>query len=199
MRRIGAVVLAVLMVSGGGCVRRSPPPSPLSPVSPISPLPMQRSASSFILYPLDLDLDTAALGPSDFPFIPVRYTLRTELQDARSRGVELRYPSDEDRFHPFVKGFAVELRLFAEAGGAQEAYGRRAAQIGGSPLSSTAADEAQWGIRSSEERPGEIVWVHEVVFRKGNLVGYLLVKWSERLEEGFLRERVDRILERVRR
>ncbi|MDT7947525.1 MAG: hypothetical protein RQ897_04160 [Thermoflexus sp.] len=113
--------------------------------------------------------------------------------------MELRYPSDEDRFHPFVKGFAVELRLFAEVRGAQEAYGRRAAQIGGSPLSSTGADEAQWGIRSSEERPGEIVWMHEVVFRKGNLVGYLLVKWSERLEEGFLRERVDRILERLRR
>ncbi len=128
------------------------------------------------------------------------YVLRTEIREPTIRGLELRYPVEEDRYHPFIKGFVVELRLFQDIRLAWEAYARRLSSSEGSfRLIQTAADEARWRIRLSEESRSGKIWSHEVVFWKGNLVGYLLVKWSDPLTEDFMRERVNLILERLGR
>jgi len=151
-------------------------------------------------YPLDLDLESAALRPDDFPFMRVLYVIRTEISDGNSRGIELRYPVEEDRFHPFIRGFSIELRLFREVPGAWEAYLRRwrPSEDGSRPLI-TSADMARLRIRPSPGPRGERIWVHEVAFWRGNLTGYLLVKWSDPIDDRFLQERVEQILRRVGR
>ncbi len=193
----------------GGCARaRMPSPvapapalySPMHPesVSPLPPPPMSVTPST--LYPMDANLEAAALRPPDFPFMRALYEIRTEIHDETSRGLELRYPAEEDRFHPFIKGFAVELRLFQDARQAWDRYTQRLAAWGGSYRAlSTSADSAYLRMQPSAESPGREIWVHEVTFLRGNLVGYLVVKWSEPLDPRFFQERVDLILKRLGR
>lgn len=196
------------MAAIGSCARNplaSPTRFSASPLSPIevhvsiSPLPMP-DIHSPVLYSMDTDLEAVALRPEDFPFMKALYVLRTEIQDSLSHGVELRYPAQEDRFHPFVKGWAVELRVFLDARSAWEAYTRRVSGLAGSsqPLV-TSADTAQLNVYTSLGPGSETVWVQEVVFWRGNLLGYLIVKWSEPLDKRFFEERINLILQRLGR
>ncbi|WP_376791071.1 hypothetical protein [Thermoflexus sp.] len=200
-RWLGVVGLLV------GCARVRPPSSmvsatvPLSPVyeeSPIVPPPIPITPST--IYPMEVDLEAATLRPSDFPFMRVLYTIRTEISNSISRGVEWRYPIEEDRYHPFIKGIVVRLQVFQEARLALEQYAQRLATGGDSWRAlSTPADSAYLKVRPATGPTGEGIWVHEMIFMRGNLVGYLQVRWSERLDPRFFQERVDLILRRMGR
>jgi len=173
------------------------PPSPIDRGSPIAPPPILITPS--IVYPVDVDLEAATLQPSDFPF-RVLYTIRTEISSSLSRGMEWRYPIEEDRYHPFIKGVVIRLQLFQDALLALDQYGKHLALGGDSwQALSTSADSAYLRIQSSTGPTGEGIWVHEMSFVRGNLVGYLQVRWSERLAPRFFQEWVDLILKRMER
>jgi hypothetical protein len=199
----------IILVLTGSCAQMRSVSSRFSQVSSLSsPLlqsnsPIEPPVTPTVFsspYPIDTNLEAIALKPADLPFIHPLYVLRTEIREPAMRGIELRYPAEEDRYHPFIKGFAVELRLFQDIHLAWETYERRL-----SPLErpyrtlQTMADEARWRLYTSEGPHGETIWIHEVAFWKGNLVGYLLIKWSEPLTEEFLQERVNLILQRMGR
>ncbi|WP_322802308.1 hypothetical protein [Thermoflexus sp.] len=198
MSLIGSCALFRPFPFGSPSISSMGRPSPILFESPVEPMAMPATFSP--PYPANLNLESSMLRPEDFPFMRTLYVLRTEIREPTSHGLELRYPVEEDRYHPFIKGFVVELRLFQDIHLAWEAYARRLSSSEDSfRLIQTAADEARWRIRPSEESRSGKIWSHEVVFWKGNLVGYLLVKWSDPLTEDFMRERVNRIFERLGR
>ncbi|MCS7251516.1 MAG: hypothetical protein RMK32_02935 [Anaerolineae bacterium] len=202
------VMTVIISVSCASRLSLSPVSSSASSLSPLSPVKDSVSVSPLSLpdvrsptiYRIDANLEAAAPRPEDFPFMRALYALRTEIQDSMSRGIELRYPAQEDRFRPFIKGWAVELRIFFDVNSAREAYIDRLHSLEGSLQSLvTSADQAYLSVRASAEPGDEKIWVQEAAFWKGNLVGYLLVKWSELLDKQFFEERISLIVQRLER